>query len=863
MRATLAGFRPAEQRDIIVNANSTARVDLGLAIGSLEEGVTVTAEAALLDTTSALRQTVLTQDTLEALPNRLDVWSITRAIPSIVTNRVDVGGSESFLQSTVTMHGAVREGAYMIDGLDVSGIADTVDTNATLYLDPFAFAESQFIAGNAPAEWARGGLLINMITKTGTNELHGGMTFSGANRGMGLANYSPALKSQLLAGVSPAILAIKPDLEPGADIHYLYDTGAWLAGPIVRDKLWFSTSYHGQQLLQYALGSYNPDGSQVPDDHYMWTTNNKIAWQMGRSTQLSYFFTVQRKVNGHRLGGTFATAAASNNNNKTPTVNQVKWTSTLASKMVFDVAGSVFRAVDRFSRQEEVQDGDIASFDSVTNTATIALPTYRDNPLLRVAMQSGVGYFTAAHDLKFGYQIVYSKIDTQVYSTSGMRAVYRAGVPDLVNTYNTPMAYALQDREQAFYVQDKWRPIRKLTINAGLRIDRNYGWMGAYCQQETQFVAAQCFSEQRGFPDWWVANPRFSAIYDLRGDGKTAVKFVANRYIHPVGTSVVSRVNPVKQVNDTRRWTACTPGQTTACDLNRDLIPQLNELGPSSGFDFGNRNRYAEGYAWPHSNEYTAEIQRQLPAAMVVTVGVTRRERRGELGSRNVAVPPESYTMLTVREANSGETVTVYNQSPALRGQIDTLWNNEEALDATYHGADLTLSKRLSDGWMMTGGLSVGKNTGYIGNSDLNNPNSQEFSRGIEGNDVPFSLRLTGLYELPYGVSLSATFQHQTGFPELTTVSVGNNTVALTQGAQVVTVAPRGDTRLPHLNQLDVSLRKAIRVGGKVFQPRLDLYNLANNATITSWVTQLGPTYHRAGAIQRGLLIKAGMSVDF
>ena len=74
---------------------------------------------------------------------------------------------------------------------------------------------------------------------------------------------------------------------------------------------------------------------------------------------------------------------------------------------------------------------------------------------------------------------------------------------------------------------------------------------------------------------------------------------------------------------------------------------------------------------------------------------------------------------------------------------------------------------------------------------------------------------MSGLYELPYGVSLSGSYQHQSGFPELTTVSVGNNTVALTQGTQAVNVAPRGDVRYPKLNQLDFSLRKAIRFGSE------------------------------------------------
>ena len=185
-------------------------------------------------------------------------------------------------------------------------------------------------------------------------------------------------------------------------------------------------------------------------------------------------------------------------------------------------------------------------------------------------------------------------------------------------------------------------------------------------------------------------------------------------------------------------------------------------------------------------------------------------------------------------------------------------------MDSTYNGGDITLNKRLSNRWMITGGLSVGKNVGYVGAADLNNPNSKEFSRGIQGDDVPLSFRMSGLYELPYGISLSGSYQHQSGFPELTTVSVGNNTVALTQGTQAVIVNARGDVRYPKLNQLDFSLRKAIRVGRtRVFQPRLDIYNVTNNATIRTWVTQIGPTYHRPSAIQRGPLIKVGMQIRF
>ena len=59
-----------------------------------------------------------------------------------------------------------------------------------------------------------------------------------------------------------------------------------------------------------------------------------------------------------------------------------------------------------------------------------------------------------------------------------------------------------------------------------------------------------------------------------------------NRYImQEIGNSAL--VNPIKISNDTRPWTVCAAGQTSGCDLNGDKIPQLNELGPSTGFNLG------------------------------------------------------------------------------------------------------------------------------------------------------------------------------------------------------------------------------------------------------------------------------------
>src|SRR5262249_50239144 len=147
--------------------------------------------------------------------------------------------------------------------------------------------------------------------------------------------------------------------------------------------------------------------------------------------------------------------------------------------------------------------------------------------------------------------------------------------------------------DHTIFVQDKWRIGRKLTANLGLRYDHDSEQINdgtsPLCQQATIFIAGQCFPAVSGIPKFGYFAPRFSAIYDVSGNGRTALKFVANRYlISQVG--LTDTINPIKLINDTRPWTVCAAGQVTGCDLNGDRIPQLNELGASTGFNLGTTN---------------------------------------------------------------------------------------------------------------------------------------------------------------------------------------------------------------------------------------------------------------------------------
>ena len=80
--------------------------------------------------------------------------------------------------------------------------------------------------------------------------------------------------------------------------------------------------------------------------------------------------------------------------------------------------------------------------------------------------------------------------------------MFRNGVPDSVNTYNTPTSTPLGLMEHALYVQDKWAVSRKLTVNAGLRFQTANGGVPARCQVETAFIAGQCWAEQPNVTDF-------------------------------------------------------------------------------------------------------------------------------------------------------------------------------------------------------------------------------------------------------------------------------------------------------------------------------------------------------------------------
>src|SRR5262249_22890917 len=125
----------------------------------------------------------------------------------------------------------------------------------------------------------------------------------------------------------------------------------------------------------------------------------------------------------------------------------------------------------------------------------------------------------------------------------------------------------------------------------------------------------------------------------------------------------------------------------------------------------------SNGPKWPYSDEATVVVEHQLIKDMRVGVMYYHRTNKDQLGTRNLSVPSSHYTPVTIRVRNGpGGTpatpkptqVTLYNLNPAFVGLQNNIVDNDSYLDTTYNGVELTASKRLSNRWQMTAGLTIG-----------------------------------------------------------------------------------------------------------------------------------------------------------
>src|SRR5216110_4064562 len=222
---SLTGFRGVKRDGIVLPTSFTATVNADLAIGTVQEAITVTGESPLVDVQRSVSQSVMTRETLDTIPTGKDPFAVGQLIAGVTTSTPDVGGTQVMQQPTLQVHGSSNnDNVFMVDGVQIQHIG--FGGNQTgFYFNDGLMDEISYQTSSLPAEAPVGGVQINMIPHDGGNTFHGTFFSTAANSGMQANN----LDADLVA------LGFKAQNR----VQSVYDINATLGGPVMKDRLWF------------------------------------------------------------------------------------------------------------------------------------------------------------------------------------------------------------------------------------------------------------------------------------------------------------------------------------------------------------------------------------------------------------------------------------------------------------------------------------------------------------------------------------------------------------------------------------------------------------------------------------------------
>src|SRR5579862_5385177 len=303
------GFKAYAQANIVLNTGVQVTVSPKLDVGDITQAVTVESQAATIDVEHVTLQDVANQAKMENIPNGRSPWAIANTVAGVVAagsgigaGPFDVGGSNGMQQVGLSAHGSnsSADQKFVIDGVSVNWPGG--GGGATLmYYDMGMFQEVNYIVGAQPADVSQGGVYMNMVTGDGGNQFHGRVFMNGASQGMQSSNVNSTLSAQLLNNLAAATRARVnlANVIPGTPITESYDYNGQVGGPIIKDKLWFFTSWR-LWATNNLSSAFNLNGTQALNDNQIADEMGKFSYQMNQKNRLSLMYFRNQKNRFHR-----------------------------------------------------------------------------------------------------------------------------------------------------------------------------------------------------------------------------------------------------------------------------------------------------------------------------------------------------------------------------------------------------------------------------------------------------------------------------------------------------------------------------------------------------------------------------------
>lgn len=883
IKFTLSGFQTKERPGIKVSLGSTTTVNVQMEPSSLEEEVTVTAASPIVDVESSDIAVTYSKELIASVPIRRDVLDIYQAAPATVPR----DSSNDYQKSASVAGGGLHDSKIAVDGVD---LVDNSRGYISADISFDAIEEVEMVIGGHKAESGQVSAgFLNVVTKSGGNQLSGSVTMGGSSDA--LAQVVVPQEQIDAFGLS------SPQLK-----KYKYDIGLALGGPIIRDKVWFfiAPRYNTFEQSTFFIPYTDPEGyahPAYPNNRKDYIALGKVTVQL--TSNIKWFAMYQY-----------------NRGKEYPEMWSVTKTySPLESQKVYDDSSHTLSSVLTYVFDQntfmEAKFGMVRRLMALTFSFAWEGPPdrayhmdktslyewgmpysniydyYRDNfDIGAVFTRFQDDFLGADHELKAGIDYSRNNADRQgsrpnpyYYYWNNGQPWYYSDVEPYKGQFRiysgsttTQLSHKAGMWRMSFFLQDTINIGSRLTVNVGLRYDDSHGYVPAKHWEGWDdiwenglanvllpeiFQPAGSTLDSPPIDDAMVfrfLSPRIGFSYDLLGNGKTLFKASYARYGEALFTTSVERLIPLQDRTVTFTW----------WDDNRNGLfdlPPIDRYQPGSYQLYDTdieplRKQIASDIKTPYTDEFTLGIIHEISDDFSIGLNYINKSGKRFLGQRNLNIAKDSEWWIPYTVTDPGDdgmigtgdeqNLTVYmlrSDAPSNFIQVD---NIDEAW-RKYWGFTLLFNKRMSHGWMFNGSIAVNKAYGnfphgyltYSGNQNFWDPNMDIYREGRLEYDRPLIVKLMSTIELPFRFLISGYFRHYSGghFERQVTVYFPSTVDGYKPRSSSVTVnaEPEGNRDLMSETFLDLRLEKAFQVGELNVGFWLDVYNLFGHWNFT-WV---------------------------
>jgi hypothetical protein len=875
VRATLQGFQEYVNRAVMVTAGVSVPLRVNLRVAGVAEAVQVIAESPVVDTKKQTTATNVTAEELQNVPSSRDPWVVLQTVPSIMVDRVNVGGAESGQQSTYFGKGSTfQDNTWNIDGIPITDMA-ALGASPTYY-DFDAFAEMQVTTGGADVNSTTPGVQLNFVLKQGGNTPHGSARYYFANEGL-QSNNMPDDLADIIGGAS----------RKGNRTKKLTDVGFELGGPIVRDRLWAWGSWSRTEPQILTLID-TLDKTQLPNISFKTQAQVTDAIRAGFT-----YFLGDKKKQGRD---------ASPLRPPETTFNQEGPTKLYKGEGNFVVGQNLFvtaRGAYTDMGFQLVPQGGLGT-QPFRDTGRVWRNTFQQAVFGRpqsTVLADG-NWFRGRHEVKFGFGWRKAASDQDVLWPGGGYNDHLSNYANDGGGFFFGLRPFIADAESVYtggYIGDTIS-LDRMTINLGLRIDNGKASANEVTQPANplipEILPSVTAPAVKNAVDITSVTPRLGIVYSLDETRKTQV-----RASYAIFGSQLSAAQGGILSGASYAWIALL---TT--DSNRNGTAERNEISNTrigfAGFDPANPtatrsfNRVSEDLKPSKTHELIVGLDREVMANFGVSASLSYRRMQDMWWQPLIGVRRPDYRQdgaITGTLPNGSQFSVPYfalDSASKIPTGAGVELENREGYHQRYLGFEIQGTKRMSDNYMFRVGFSVNDHREYFDNPDtsIQDPTPTQASPFKDGGLVirqtggsgksqiflvppKYQFIANGLYQAPWGINVGLNMVTRQGYGTPYFRSNVATTDPFSRLKSVSAVQDIDEFRLPSVTSFDARVGKAFNFNRTSVHFDVDIFNAFNASTVLGRQYDLNATGRfqadRVLEIMNPRIVRLGLRFNF